>query len=276
MYADLHLHSTASDGVLKPAELVGKAKKLGFSAIALTDHDTVSGIAEAEAAGEALGIEVIAGIELSAIDNRVQGEVEVHILGYFIDPEHKKLLKVLKLINKSRTDRAVIMVKKLNEIGISIALDRVLTLAEGESLGRPHIARTMVEAGYISDVKEAFSKDYIGRGGRAYVERYKISPHDAIKLIIEAGGVPVLAHPGYLSDRTALTEYNIIPYIESGLKGIEVFYSQHTLQQVSYYREIALKYGLLVTGGSDYHGDGLFGMVKLPDQYVEALTDANK
>jgi len=273
MYADLHLHSTASDGVLKPAELVGKAKKLGFSAIALTDHDTVSGIAEAEAAGEALGIEVIAGIELSAIDNRVQGEVEVHILGYFIDPEHKKLLKVLKLINKSRTDRAVIMVKKLNEIGISIALDRVLTLAEGESLGRPHIARTMVEAGYISDVKEAFSKDYIGRGGRAYVERYKISPHDAIKLISETNGVAVLAHPGYLSDGTALGEEIIREYKQFGLVGLEVYYSKHSNEQHKFYKAIAEKNGLLITGGSDSHGvsDALIGSVKLPYEYVEAL-----
>ncbi len=276
MYADLHLHSTASDGLLTPTELVTMAKSLGFSAVALTDHDTISGIAEAKTAGVALGIEVIAGIELSAIDDREYGEVEVHILGYLIDPEHKSLHEVLKLIIESRRDRAIKMVKKLNKLGILISLDNVREIAVGESLGRPHIARAMFEAGYISEIREAFSKDYIGRGGLAYVERFKISPREAIELINGAGGVAVLAHPGYLSDGTSLGEEDIYDYCQAGLQGLEVFYSRHSQEQQCCYKKIAKKFNLLVTGGSDFHGGNevLLGSVKISFDNVKALKNA--
>ena len=276
MYADLHLHSTASDGLLTPTELVTMAKSLGFSAVALTDHDTVSGIAEAKTTGAALDIEVIDGIELSALDDREHGEVEVHILGYFIDPEHKSLNEVLKLIIESRRDRAINMVKKLNNLGILLSLDNVREIAAGESLGRPHIARAMVEAGYISEIKEAFSKDFIGRGGLAYVERFKISPREAIELINDAGGVAVLAHPGYLSDGTSLGAEEIDDYCQAGLQGLEVFYSRHSQEQQCCYKKIAKNFNLLVTGGSDFHGGNevLLGSVKISYDHVKALKNA--
>ena len=278
MYADLHLHSTASDGLLSPSELVGKAKNLDFKAIALTDHDTVSGLAEAVESALTHGLEVIKGIELSAIDKRVKREVEVHILGYYIDPENQSLTEVLKQIREIRQNRAVRMVEKLNNSGVSIDFERVKVLAEGEAVGRPHIARVMVEAGYINDVKDAFSKEYIGRDGRAYVERYKISPQEAIKLLIDAGGVAVLAHPGYLSDGSALGEDEIREYKEYGLTGLEVYYSKHSKKQLQLYKKIAEQLGLLITGGSDCHGgvDALIGRIKLPYTYVEALKNARR
>lgn len=277
MYADLHLHSTASDGVCSPAEVVKKAKDLGFKTIALTDHDTVAGLNEALQAGDKLGVEVIAGVELSAIDESGEQEREVHILGYFIDPLNEKLKEVLARIVEDRENRAIKMVEKLNQLGLGIDLNRVREIAGSKYLGRPHVARAMIEKGYISEKSEAFTTDYIGRGGRAYVERFKISPQEGVKLIKQAGGVAVLAHPGYLSDRTALAEEDIIKYKELGLQGVEVFYSRHREEQVEYYKRISEKLGLLITGGSDCHGgeEPLLGVVMLPWEYVDALKGAH-
>jgi len=276
MYADLHLHSTESDGQLTPTELVEKAKVLGFKAIALTDHDTISGLSEAQVAGAGVNLEVIAGIELSAIDTRERGEVEVHVLGYYINYQDMTLQKVLKQIKHSRQNRAINMVKKLNDLNILISIENVEALAGSGTIGRPHIARAMEEAGYIKEIKEAFTKKYIGRGGLAYVERFKISPQEAIQLISDAGGLAVLAHPGFLSDQTALGEKEIKDYIDFGLAGLEVYYSKHKQDQLKYYEDIVKKYDLLITGGSDCHGgaDSLIGSVKLPYGYVEILKKA--
>lgn len=275
MYADLHLHSTASDGVYSPGAVVNKAKELGFRAIALTDHDTVAGLEEALCVGERLGVEIIPGVELSAIDAKAGRTLEVHILGYFIDHHQLGLKSVLNKISEDRQVRAAGMVEKLNGLGVKIDLKRVRDLAAGESVGRPHIARAMLEKGFIDDIKEAFSIEYLGRGGRAYVERFKISPQQAIDLIKDAGGLPVLAHPGYLSDGSLLAEEEIEAYQQLGLKGLEVYYSKHSAEQVDYYKRLADRLGLMLTGGSDCHGgsSALIGTVKLPYFYVEVLRN---
>jgi len=273
MYADLHLHTTASDGSFRPAEVVALAEGKGFAVISITDHDTVDGLEEALQEGQKRGIEVIPGIELSTL----YGDLEVHILGYYIDREDKQLRSLLRRFIESRKTRAFKMIEKLNEMGIDITAERVKELAGSEFVGRPHIAKAMVEKGYISEVSEAFTEDYIGRGGRAYVERFKLSPEEAIGLILDIGGVPVLAHPGYLSSGESLDDGMIGRFVESGLKGIEVFYSKHTEKQTQYYMDIAKRYRLLVTGGSDCHGhngDGiLMGTIKLSCGYVKALKE---
>ncbi len=270
--ADLHLHTTASDGNLEPESLVRSAKEAGFSAIAVTDHDSTEGIKEALQAAVKFGLEVIPGIELSTLD----GKKEIHMLGYYINPDNEELQIILARVIDARQNRALYMIEKLNELGIHITKDEVETIAGGEFVGRPHIARAMVDKGYIKNETEAFSAEYIGREGKAYVERFKISPRESIELIKKAGGLAVLAHPGYLSDRTMLEEEEVIKYKEWGLDGIEVFYSRHTLQQVDYYKTLANKLDLLITGGSDCHGgkEYLMGCVRLPYYYVKELKDA--
>jgi bifunctional enzyme CysN/CysC len=271
-YADLHLHTTASDGTFEPGLAVKNAKAAGLTAIAITDHDTVSGLKDAVRAGAKLGMEVIPGIELSALD----GEKEIHILGYFIDPANPQLTDLIAKLEQSRENRAIEMVKKLNGIGVDISIDRVKELAGGDVIGRPHIARAMQEKGMIHEIKEAFSSEYIGRSGKAYVERYELTPKAAIRIIQEAGGIAVLAHPGYLSDRSSILEETIQKYIPCGLQGIEVYYSCHTLSQINTYLDIAHKYNLLITGGSDNHGAQapMLGCVRLPYNYLKALQKA--
>ncbi|MCP1716315.1 putative metal-dependent phosphoesterase TrpH [Methanocalculus alkaliphilus] len=249
-YADLHLHTTASDGTLTPRELVIAAKDAGLSTIAITDHDTIDGIEEACRAGREFDLEVIPGIELSTID----GKKEIHILGYFIDPTNCSLNAIIQKMIDARENRAVRMVEKLNELGIEITVERVREISGTTFIGRPHIARVMQEMGYIEEQSEAFTTEYIGSGGRAYIERFKITPADAISLIHEAGGVAVLAHPGYLGDRSTLGEEDIARYVGLGLDGVEVYYAKHTEEQVEYYKGLALTYGLMMTGGSDFHG----------------------
>jgi len=270
--ADLHLHTSASDGALDPREVVCEAKEAGYEAISITDHDTTAGLDEALAVGAELEIEVIRGIELSALE----GDKEIHILGYHIEPGCPLLQKTLKRIIDSRLSRAVRMIEKLNRLGVNITYEQVKSIAGGAFVGRPHIARAMLDCGYIRELKGAFTADYIGRGGRAYVERFQITPAEAIELVMQAGGIPILAHPGCLSDGSSLNEDDISRYIDLGLKGLEVYYSKHTLQQAEYYKGIAAKYMLLITGGSDWHGqnDSLPGSVRLPYHYVLALRQA--
>jgi adenylyl-sulfate kinase len=268
-YADLHLHTTASDGTLTPTEVVQNAQDYGFGTIAITDHDSICGIEEAVKAGNSLGIEVIPGIELSALE----GKKEIHILGYFIDPTSTSLHEILSKLINARKNRARKMIGKLNDLGIDISIARVREIAGGPFFGRPHIAIAMQEKGYIKEISDAFTTDFIGRGGRAYVERFKLTPPQAIELIQKAKGIPVLAHPGYLSDRTSLNDEDIVRYTAMGIEGVEVYYSKHTLHQIEYYKKIALNYNLQVTGGSDCHGQKelLIGSVNLPYEYVEEL-----
>ena len=244
------MHSTASDGTFDPRELVIAAKNAGLSIIAITDHDTIDGIEDACRAGNEYGIKVIPGIELSTTD----GKKEIHILGYYIDPANQYLKNLITQMINAREMRAINMVQKLNDIGIEITVDRVFEISGTTFIGRPHIARAMQEMGYIKEQSEAFTKNYIGNGGRAYVDRFKIKPVDAISIIHEAGGIAVLAHPGYLADRSSLDEGDLVRYFGCGLDGVEVFYSKHTEEQVEYYLRIVIKYGMVITKGSDFHG----------------------
>ena len=268
MKADLHLHTTASDGRLEPAEIVSLAVKVGLDVIAVTDHDTVDGIAPALAAAEAFpSLTVIPGVEINTDVERG----EVHVLGYFIQYTDHKLAVVLRKLRSSRQQRARKMVAKLDKLGMNISWQRVCELAQGGSICRPHIAQALLERGYVSSEKEAFEK-YIGHGGPAYVERYKLLPVEAVKLIVEAQGLAVLAHPADIDDLSEL-----IPELKAaGLVGIEVYYRDYTPDVSNRLLKIAEQFGLVPTGGSDYHAfnDGsevMIGEVLTPPQSLEQL-----
>ena len=224
---DLHLHTLASDGRLTPTELVRLAAGRGLRTIAVTDHDTTDGLAEAfDAAKEFPGVRIIPGIELSA---DVPGD-EVHVLGYFIDPGDAELQAELRRFRAGRVDRAKTMVEKLAQLGIRLEWERVQHFAGDGAVGRPHVAMAMVEAGYCQEPKDAFP-EYLGRNGLAYVERVKLTPQDAVAMIRRAGGAEVLAHPAYMND------------MESGVAGLSG-------------AGLSREYDLIPCGGSDYHGMG--------------------
>ncbi len=262
MLADLHIHTTASDGTSKPSEVVRMAEKLGLSAVAITDHDTMEGISEAEAEAERCGIEVLSGVELSTEYNGL----EVHVLGYCIDPSNEVFGEYLHTFKNARYTRAEKMVSKLRDLGININFDSVLELAGTGSVGRAHIARALMNAGKISSMAEAFDK-YIGFGKAAYVPRLKLSPEDMVRAVIRVGGVPVLAHPGI-----TCADDLIIYLIEHGLQGIEVYHPKHTREMQQHYLALCRKYGLIATGGSDFHGSGMTGHGRLGEAVVEYET----
>ena len=271
--ADLHLHSTASDGSDPPAAVVRRAAEHGFTAIALADHDTMDGVPEAAAEAERIGIELIPAVEYSTLD----GEREIHLLGYGLDANDPALRAELSRLRAGRFDRARGMVEKLNELGVKIEWSRVQELAGDENVGRPHIARAMQEAGYIREIKDAFTEEYIASNGRAYVERVKISPEEAIAQVRAAGGIAVLAHPGRFRGDDTVEDDVIERYVAAGLQGIEVFYSRHSEAMTAHYFGLAGRLGLLVTGGSDDHGangEPLLGKVRLSLEYVERLRGA--
>lgn len=273
MFADLHLHTTASDGIISPKQLVRQAKEKGFSAIAITDHDTTEGLFEGINAGEIYDIEVISGIELSTLKN----EREIHILGYYPDPHCSALHNMLAQMIEARSSRALRMIEKLRENSIDIKIERVREIAGGKFIGRPHLAHALLEKGYISDLNEAFTENFIGRGGRGYVERFKITPAEGISILKQAEAIPVLAHPGKLSKDEPVSKEEIAALKKAGLKGIEVYYSKHTPAQVDFYLSCAQEYNLLVTGGSDCHGQldkpNTLGSIKLPYSHVEKLKN---
>ncbi len=268
--ADLHLHTNKSDGLLTPEELVFRASKQGLSAIAITDHDTVEGIPAGIEAGRKYGVNVIPGIEFNTnVDNG-----ELHILGYYFDYSSKPVLDLLHRIKNARLDRIKSMVEKLREAGLDISFSQILSIAENDaSLGRPHIARILVEKGYVSDFRQAFDR-YIGVHCPAYVERYKLEPEKAVHVIKSGGGVPVLAHPGNLSDKGYLYRC-----IKAGIQGIEVYHSNHTYQQTAELLTLANKLHLIPTGGSDCHGDPdcygelLLGQITVPYEVVIRLRE---
>lgn len=265
-FADLHIHTLFSDGQYSPSDVVKIAKEVGFAAIAITDHDTLDGVEEAVEMGEKLGIEVIPGIEISTISN---GQ-EVHILGYYCDLDNYHLQKKIKEMQLDRKNRIKKMVVKLKELNFNITFEEVAAVAGKGSIGRPHIARVLMEKGYVRTIKDAF-KELISPGCPAYVARYNISPKEAIELILGANGVPVIAHPGLLKDDSI-----ILDMISYGLKGIEVWHPDHKKGLRKKYRDLAHKYELLLTGGSDWHGknkDANFslGNIKLDYKYVEEL-----
>ena len=243
---DLHLHSTASDGRLTPAEVVREAAGRGLSYIALADHDTVGGIAAAMEAAKAFpGLSVIPAIEIST--ETPQGEV--HMLGYFIDYTDPEFLAHLVRFKDSRLRRAQQMVAKLEELGLSLEWARVQEIAGSSSIGRPHIAQAMLEKEYVPSFKDAFD-EYLGQGKPAYVEREKMLPAEAVAIINQAKGLPVLAHPLTTTDPEGL----VAELKPAGLVGLEAYYKDYTEEEIAGLVELARRYNLIATGGTDYHG----------------------
>jgi predicted metal-dependent phosphoesterase TrpH len=255
---DLHIHTTASDGMFAPEDVVRMAKEAGLVAIAITDHDTVGGVAQAVAAAAKWGMELVPGIEISTL---ADGQ-DVHVLGYFVDTEQEWFLKRLQSLHNTREERNRKIIGKLNELGIAITWEEVQAKKRGASpqknIGRPHIAEVLVDKGVVRSMNEAFDR-YLGKDGAAYVTTKRISPFEAIDLIKEAGGVPVLAHPG-LYENDALVE----EIIAHGLAGLEVYHPDHDEEHTQRYREMAEQHGLIVTGGSDFHGERHGSMFHAP------------
>ena len=273
MRADLHLHTTASDGKLTPQELVRRAVELRLDVIAITDHDSVGGISPAlEAAKSFPQLMVIPGVEI----NTDVPKGEVHILGYFINYRDPELNHALEELRNSRYERGKKMVARLAEIGVHIDWGRVLELAGEGSVGRPHIAQALLERGYISSLQEAFTK-YIGRNGPAYVERQKLLPVEAVKLVLNSGGLPVLAHP---ADIESLEPF-ILGLKRAGMVGIEIYYNGYASKTINQLKRLAKKHNLVACGGSDYHGldDSIgasMGSVDVPRESVEQLISLSR
>ncbi|WP_425060937.1 5'-3' exoribonuclease [Sporomusa carbonis] len=258
MIADLHIHTNISDGRLSPQEVVRQAEGAGLSYIAITDHDTIDAHLLLRTEGyfnpDALNLSIIPGIEFSTDLPRH----EVHILGYFIDIDNAKLKDQLDIVLNDRLRRSQIMVDKLNNLGYSIDYDRVLAIAgQAAAIGRPHIAKALVENGYFKTVSEAFDA-VLAKNGPAYVPHYKLTPEQVIKLIKQAGGVAILAHPGLIGDDTLVHHL-----ITAGIHGLEVYHPEHDQLMSSKYLAIAKKYNLKITGGSDFHA--------IPGRYPEKL-----
>lgn len=267
-YVDLHTHSTASDGIYSPAELLQRAKDVGLRVLALTDHDNTGGLEEAAQAARSLDIDLIPGIE---INTDVSGG-EVHVLGYFIEYQRPEFQAVLKVLRDARERRGQRMVELLNEHGIHISWDRVREIAQG-AVGRPHVAKALLEVGYVQSIGEAFDK-YIGTGRYAYVPRYKLTPEHAVRLIASASGLPVIAHPIDLPGLDELRSW--LPGLcEAGMVGLETYYGQYTPENERELLALANEYDLIPTGGSDFHGPGIhptpLGGHYVPFESVERL-----
>jgi len=247
---DLHTHTRYSDGTFAPRESVALAADLGLRTIAVTDHDTVAGLAEAFEAGAELGVEVVPGVEFSTV---VGGE-GVHILCYFMDAEHSEFRAELERLQSDRYTRGERMVAKLQELGYPVSFERVRAIAEGGNIVRPHVAQALVEAGVVPTVKDAFTEEFIGSGGRAYVEKHALHPLDALALIHRAGGVCVLAHPGTFRETKPVPESLIQELADAGLDGIEASHPEHTTEVEAHYVAEAERLNLLWTGSSDCHG----------------------
>ena len=267
-YIDLHLHSTQSDGSFSPTQVVQRAAKLGLSAISLTDHDSVAGVQEAQNIGRDIGVEVIPGTELSAHE----AGMDIHILGYFINPANSDLLVYLQKFQDARRNRAEKIVARLNRLGVRITMAHVLHKAGDAAIGRPHVADVLVEEGFVFSHDHAFQK-YLGYGKPAYQPKFVLTPREAVEIIHAAGGLASLAHP-VLYRRDAL----IPDLIKQGLDGIEVMHIKHDRSDVRRYSDMAKRYGLLTTGGSDCHGDGrgqaVIGTVLVPSTFLDAMKES--
>jgi predicted metal-dependent phosphoesterase TrpH len=247
---DLHAHTLCSDGSVSPAELVALAAHSGARAVAITDHDTIAGLAEGRAAASRLGIEFVNGIEISA----EYSPGTMHILGYYIDDASTALGPRLDELVAARDQRNPEIARLLQSMGFDITYEEVTKIAGNDLVGRPHFARLMVEKGYVESLQDAFNR-FLGKGAAAYVEKKRLSPADAIALIHDAGGVAVLAHPYQLKLTSAEEVEQLIAELTAlGLDGIEAIYSRHSQAERDYYSEMAARYGLLITGGSDFHG----------------------
>jgi len=260
-YVDLHMHSTASDGSLAPADVVAAAQRAGLSAIALTDHDTVDGVAEAQHAGDVLGVRVVAGVELSAVDD---GE-EIHVLGLHLShPEH--IASALDELKETRRHRASAIVERLNALGIPVTLDAVYAAAGAGAVGRPHVAKALVAGGWARDFRDAFDR-WLGNGKPANVEKRTVTFEEAARLIHEAGGISVYAHPGGAASRAVLEEL-----ASQGLDALEVRHPSHTADEIVRLAALVQELGLIPSGGSDWHGAAqgyrALGSMKVPSEWL--------
>lgn len=263
-FADLHVHTSSSDGKITAEEAVRHAQRAGLAAIAIADHDTVEGVEIALGVGKRYGVEIIPGVELSS---EVRG-ADLHFLGYFIDWRKKWFRNKLSQLQEARRDRGRKMIEKLRRLGVEIPYEAVISL-NGKVLGRPHIAQVMLDRRYVKTIDEAFDR-YLGIGKPAYVKKFLLSPEEAINMIRKLGGVPVLAHPVF-----ARADEMLPKLVEMGLRGIEVYHSSHDAQTTEHYEQVAKKYGLLITGGSDAHGlEVPIGGVRIPYSLVEKLKKA--
>ena len=269
-YADLHIHTYYSDSTFSPEEVLSAAGDKALSAIAICDHDTTEGIEPCINIGDTKKIEVIPGIELTV----EKPDAEIHILGYMIDWRLEWLQKKLKIIQEGRIDRIHKMIEKLGSEGIKIDAAEVLGISGRGSVGRLHLARAILKSGTAKSFREIFEK-YLGFGRSCYVPNIKFEPKEAIEMVIEAGGIPVVAHPGIMQKDEYIKEL-----VDYGLKGIEVYHTDHNSSTTRHYEELARSLGLLMTGGSDCHGAGkgrvLIGTVRVPYEMVEKLKEAAK
>jgi hypothetical protein len=261
---DLHVHTNASDGLHKPEEVVAMALQLGLETIAITDHDTLGGVAATMQAAAGTGLRVIPGVEIST----EAPNAEVHILGYLIDYHDEQLARALSRFRTARLERAQEILARLGELGIALSWEHVLSLADGGTVGRPHIARALRERGYVASVPDAFAR-YLANGQPAYVPRLKVVPQQAIRLIHDGGGIAVLAHPWEI--RALLPDL-----VAQGLAGLEVYYTGYGAEMTALLRQLATQHGLLCTGGSDFHGyqiapGSILGGVRVPRACLAAL-----
>jgi len=266
--ADLHIHTSFSDGTFSPQEVIAQAKKHRIDCVAICDHDCVDALELATDFAEKEGVELIPGIELTA----EKDDNEVHILGYYIDWKNKILLKAIEEMQKIRIERIYDMIEKLKKVNVYIKPEEVFQISGKGSVGRLHLAYAIYNSGYTKYVKEAF-KLYIGDGKSCYVNKFNFSPNEVIDIVLKSGGIPVLAHPGVMGRDEFISEY-----AEGGLRGIEVYHSDHSPKASEHYLEIAKKMNLLVTGGSDCHGLGkqnvLMWTVTIDYSLVEELKKA--
>jgi 3',5'-nucleoside bisphosphate phosphatase len=268
MKADLHVHSTASDGTCTPSELVALALESGLSVLSIADHDSVSGLAEARLAAENTGLTLVPAVELSAVNDGI----DVHILAYFVDPTDPRLESELAELRAARHRRAATMVAALRAAGYPVDIDSVLELSDGGAVGRSHVARALVGAGAAESVSDAFQR-LIGRGMPFYVPKDSRSPETVISVMRELGAIPVIAHPGVTQ-----VDHILPALMEAGLLGIEAYHADHTPEQRREYARLAADLGLLVTGGTDYHGpfahNPMVGAIEVPEDAVLALLRA--
>jgi predicted metal-dependent phosphoesterase TrpH len=277
-YVDLHCHSTASDGTLSPAEVVQLARRNGLTALALTDHDTVGGVAEAAAEAAKLGLGFLPGIEISA---EMPAPGTLHILGYGVDPASPSLVELTRQLIEGRDNRNPQMVAKLNELGVAVTMAEWEAEAKGLVLGRPQLAAILVRKGYVSSIKDAFNK-YLGQGAAAYADKERLTSRRALEMIRESGGLPVLAHAAQLrTENDGQLDTIVRGLVEQGLAGIEVFHSDHDAPWVEKTIGLAQRYHLLKTGGSDFHGTnkkdidmGLARGRRVPRELFDQLEDA--
>lgn len=273
MSVDLHIHSTMSDGTLSPSELVELARKKGLSCIAITDHDTVAGYAEAKAKGDEVGLDVISGVELSVTYSGGQ----LHLLGYLIDCDNITLLEGLRTLHSARDKRNGEILEKLKEYDIDIKENDLRRVSTSGETGRPHIAKLLIQKGVVSSMDQAFDT-YLGREGCAYVERFVFDLEYGIDLIHKAGGIAVIAHPVSLLKDELQAGQLLEQFKRIGLDGIEVYYPTHSRKMKKQLIGLAKKYGLVITGGSDYHGSIRKGTtlaggkgVSVPEDVVDSM-----